>query len=254
MTHAVITGGADGIGRALCEAYARAGFRITIVDRDAQRAEALCQQIADQGGIATFLQADLRDPAAAEAIVVGLRRLPAADVVVFCAGISAVGRFVALDLDAQQAVIDINLRAPIQLSATILREALLAPQGSLVFLASLSVFMGYPGAAAYAASKDGIASYARSLRVALARRGQNVLTVFPGPTRTAHARRYSPDNRREARRMPPEQLAQQIIQAVQRRQAILIPGFGNRMAALLGRVAPRVAEYIMKRGIFDKLP
>jgi len=81
-----------------------------------------------------------------------------------------------------------------------------------------------------------------------------VLTVFPGPTRTAHARRYSPDNRREGRRMPPDVLAAQIVQAVQQGRSWLIPGWGNRVAAVVGVVAPRLMEQIMRRAILDRLP
>lgn len=91
----------------------------------------------------------------------------------------------------------------------------------MVFVSSLAHFVSYPGASVYAASKDGLAAYARSLRVA--EPALHVLTVFPGLTRPAHARRYGPDNSREARRMPPEKLAELIYRAVQRRQKVLIP-------------------------------
>jgi short-subunit dehydrogenase len=126
--------------------------------------------------------------------------------------------------------------------------------GGIVFLASLSVFTGYPGALGYAASKDGLAAYARSLRAALRKRRINVLTVFPGPTRTAHARRYSPNNANEARRMPPEQLAALIAAAVAARRPRLIPGLPNRIFALLGRTLPRLTEFAMRKTIYDRLP
>jgi short-subunit dehydrogenase len=99
----------------------------------------------------------------------------------------------------------------------------------------------------YAATKDGLASYARSLSVALAPCGIHVLTVFPGPTRTEHARRYSPDNSREEKRMAPEALAEQIFQAVKRRRRALVPGLGNRVFAWMGFCVPKVAEAVMRR-------
>jgi len=97
-------------------------------------------------------------------------------------------------------VLAVNLTAPLHLTGALLQAGKIAPGGSLVFVSSLSRLLSYPGAAVYAASKDGLASYARSLAVALAPQKMHVLTVYPGPTRTAHARRYSPDNSREARR------------------------------------------------------
>lgn len=253
MAHCIITGGADGIGRALAERYSQAGYAITIIDRDAARGTALCAALAGPAA-ANFIRADLAQAAEIAAVLGRLAGLPAADVFIHSAGISAVGRFAASDLAQQHAVLDINLRAPLLLTAGLLRAERLAPGGTLVFIASLSVFASYPGAAVYAATKDGLAAYARSLRVALARQGRHVLTVFPGPTRTAHARRYSPDNRREARRMPPEQLAGLIYGAVQQRQATLVPGVGNRVAAALGRVLPGLMELLMRKTILEKLP
>jgi short-subunit dehydrogenase len=252
--HCVVTGGADGIGRAVAERFARAGYRVTILDRDAERASAVCRAIHTAGGGATFIAADLTRAEDLGAALRQLAALPPADVFVHSAGISAVGRFAEGELGRQLAVLDVNLRAPAQLTAGALRAGLVAPGGTLVYIASLSVFTGYPGAAVYAASKDGLAAYARSLRAALAGRGVHVLTVYPGPTRTAHARRYSPDNRREGRRMPPERLAQLIFAAVERRDAALIPGFANRLIAAVGRLTPALTEELMRRTILDKLP
>ncbi len=252
--HWVITGGADGIGRAIAERCAAAGAAVTILDRDAARAAELCAALRARGAAANTITVDL---GRAEGVAGALRQLaalPPADVLVHSAGISAVGPFAAGDPARQGAVLDVNLRAPLLLSAGAVREGLLARHASLVFIASLSVYTSYPGAAVYAASKDGLAAYARSLRAALRPRGMHVLTVYPGPTRTAHARRYSPDNRREGRRMPPEQLAALIVAAVARRDAELIPGAVNRLIAGLGRLLPGLSEYLMRKTILEKLP
>jgi hypothetical protein len=139
------------------------------------------------------------------------------------------------------------------LTAGLLRAERIARGGSFVFISSLSRFVSYPGAVVYAASKDGLAAYARSLAAPLARQGIHVLTVYPGPTRTAHARRYSPDNRREQRRMPPERLAVLIYAAVQARRRVLIPGAGNKLFAVLGRYAPGLVEQVVRKTILDRL-
>jgi len=254
MSHCVVTGGADGIGRAVVEQYAALGWAVTIIDRDAERAQAVSDAVAAHKTNVTFIEADLAQHNWSAAVLPRLATLPLADLVVHSAGISAVGAFAESDLVLQQSVLDVNLRAPLQLTAGMLRENQIAPGGSLVFISSLSVFTGYPGATVYAASKDGVAAYARSLRVALAWQELHVLTVFPGPTRTAHARRYSPDNRRENRRMRPQQLAALIVQAVQRRQAVLIPGANNQLFAFAGRIAPALTELLMRKTILEKLP
>jgi short-subunit dehydrogenase len=254
VPHAVITGGGAGIGRALAERCAAAGFAISIIDVDAVAADATCAALAARGGSAQRIVADLGQAQGIRGVLEALKRLPPADLVVQSAGISAVGPFATSALARQQAVLDINLRAPLQLTAGLLGDERIAPGATLVFIASLAVLTSYPGAAVYAPSKAGLAAYARSLRVALAPQHINVLTVYPGPTRTAHARRYSPHNRHEQRRMPPEQLAALTMRAVQRRQAVLVPGLANRLAALLGRLAPLLTEYVMCKTILEQLP
>jgi short-subunit dehydrogenase len=253
MTHIVITGAADGIGRALALHYARQGAMITGIDRDAVRAEATRGELAALGATARFLLADLAAPADVARVADALAADPPIDLLVHSAGISAVGRFAEVEPARQQAVLAVNLTAPILLTEALLSCKRIARGGSMVFLVSLSVFTGYPGALGYAASKDGLAAYARSLRAALRKQRIYVLTVFPGPTRTAHARRYSPNNANEARRMPPEQLAALIAAAVAARKRHLVPGFSNRIFALLGRSFPRVTEAAMRKTIYDRL-
>jgi short-subunit dehydrogenase len=252
--HAVITGAADGIGKALAQCCAATGYRVVGIDRDAAQAARTQTELAQAGADIEFIQADLASEAAIEHVLHSLGAGPPIDLFVHNAGINAVGHFGHLDPEQQQAVLDVNLLAPLLLTAGLLRHEMLASGATLVFMASLSCFVGYPGAAVYAASKDGLAAYARSLRIALAGQNIHVLTVYPGPTRTAHARRYSPDNRREARRMPPEHLAAQILVAVQQRQHVLIPDAAGRLFALLGRYAPGLAERVMKQTILNRLP
>ena len=252
--HVVITGAADGIGKALAGAFAKEGCRVTGVDVDEERAVTTQGTLRQSGADITFLTADL---AAADDIAQLSKELatgPSVDVLIHNAGINAVGHFATMPLDKQLAVLDVNLRAPVLLTADLLRHNKLAVDGTIVVLSSLSHYVGYPGAAVYAASKDGLTSYARSLAIALALHNINTLTVYPGPTRTAHARRYSPDNRRESKRMPPAVLAKRIVDAVNARRNQLIPGIGNRIFARAGRVVPRLTETAMRRVILDKLP
>ncbi len=254
MTHIVITGAADGIGRALALHYAQLGAAVTGVDFDPERAEATRSDLAALGAAAGFVLADLAVPQDVARVAATLAAGPPIDLLVHSAGISAVGRFAEVDPARQRAVLAVNFTAPLLLSEALLGKQRIARGGTLVFLASLSVFTGYPGALGYAASKDGLTAYARSLRPAVRKRGINVLTVFPGPTRTAHARRYAPNNANEARRMAPAQLAALIAGAVATRRRHLVPGLPNQVFALLGRSFPRLTEFAMRKTLYDQLP
>lgn len=244
----LVTGAADGIGRALLEALAERGDRVVGLDRDADRADAVRAPGAEMHVV------DLTDDGARPGL---LDRLAGGeegpfDLIAHNAGISHVGPFEATDLDAQRAVVDLNLRAPIVWTRDLLRRGLVGERATFVFVSSLSHHVGYPGAAVYAATKDGLTSFARSLAASLAPE-QHVLTVFPGPVRTAHARRYAPPGSGEERRMPPAELARRILRAVDRRRSTLVPGTGNRIAALLGRTAPGLTARLLRRALYDRL-
>lgn len=248
MKRVLITGAADGIGKAVALAYASRGDDVVGVDVDAARAA----DLTEAHGI-RFELADLGDRGAVDALADRLSDAAPFDIVIHNAGISCVGRFIASDLDAQRVVARVNLEAPLVLTARLLSAERVNAGGSLVFLSSLSHQVGYPGAAVYAATKDGLASYARSLSVALAPRKIHVLRVFPGPTRTDHAARYAPKDSDASKRMAPAKVAARIVRAVDKRKRTLIPGFGNRVAARLGRIAPRTMDRMMRKVILDKL-
>jgi short-subunit dehydrogenase len=248
-----VTGAAEGIGRAVAVALGEEGYAISGLDINEGGGLQVQQAMAARGIQAAFLTGNLGKAADIARLAGKLTEGSDIDVLVHNAGINHVAPFGGSDLVRQRAVLDVNLRAPLQLTAALLRANKIKQGGTLVFVSSLSRFAGYPGAAVYAASKDGLASYARSLAVALAPHGIRVVIVYPGPTRTAHARRYSPDNRREHRRMPPEQVAAAIVHAIVHRRRTVIPGFGNRLVALLGRWVPGPVERSMKRAIYDRL-
>lgn len=248
MSRVLITGAADGIGRALAIRYREGGAQIVGVDVDRERSAALAQA----HGVEMHVS-DLADRAALDALCATLGEAAPFDVVVMNAGISCAGRFRTSDLDVQQAVLRVNLEAPLVLTQALLASGRIAAGGSLVFVSSLSHQVGYPGAAVYAATKDGLASYGRSLSVALAGERIHVLRVFPGPTRTDHAVRYAPKGSSAEKRMPPERVAAEILRAVRRRRQTLIPGFGNRVIARIGGIAPRLMDTLMRKAILDPL-
>ena len=243
--------------RALALQFAADGWAIVGIDIDAERGAGTQAELLARGAQATFLEADLSTIAGVERAAALLDEAGPLDLLVHNAGINAVGRFAKVAWSDQSRVLDLNLRAPLLLTAALLHQGVLAPGAGLIFLSSLSHFTGYPGAAVYSATKDGLFAYARCLDVALAERGGRTLTVFPGPTRTVHARRYSPDNSREGRRMPPETVAAAVARAYRRRRRVVIPGMANQALAALGRLAPRTAEAAMKRAILvplDRVP
>jgi len=244
-----VTGAASGIGKALIQTYAEQGYKLVAIDRAAEALENLKSELGDAELLC--IAADLQNQEDLEKISQTLQNTypQGIDLFIHSAGINATGRFSNVPIEKQVQVVDINLLAPMQLTSKMLREKVMRTGGSLVYISSLSRYVGYPSATGYAASKEGIASYARCLRLALAPENINVLTVYPGPTRTPHAREHSPDNSREHKRMAPEVLAKYIMKAVDKRQSVLIPGIANKVFSGIGIALPSLTEGLMRRSL-----
>ena len=237
----LVTGASAGLGLAIVRALLAKGWHVLGVDRE----------IAPTGTDATsyeHVRCDLADPEAVDALAADARQ--ALDLAVMCAGISATGRFEAIPGNAHRRVVDINAEASMVLADALIGRGVLRG-GTLVLVASLSVDVGYPGAASYAASKEAIASYARSLREG--RSGVKVLTVLPGPIRTGHAARHAPAGSGDSARMDPDDLAARILAAARSGRSVLRPGPAAALAGLAGRIAPGLTARAMRRGLFEKL-
>ena len=244
MSRALVTGASAGLGLALARRLLGDGWSVVGVDRDAAEPDGGGHATAD---LYTHQLADLSDRAAVDTLAAS----PDApfDLVVLNAGISATGRFEAIPAEAHGQLLAVNAEAPLVLADALLARGLRGTEGRLVLIGSLSVDVGYPGAASYAASKEALAAYGRSL----AKAGRRVTVVLPGPIRTGHAARHAPEGASEAGRMDPDDLARRILAGAHRGKRVLRPGIGAGAAGLLGRLAPGPVTRAMRRALFDRL-
>jgi len=241
MKTALVTGGSAGLGRAMVGRLLADGWRVVSVDRA-------------EGAAMPFLErvtCDLADRSAVDALAARLAATGPFQLAVFNAGVSATGRFEAIPIEAYRRLMTANAETPMLLSAGLVRAGQMA--GPMCFVSSLSHFTGYPGAAVYAASKDALAVYARSVRKPFARRGVSVTLACPGPLRTEHAARHAPPGADADRRMPPEVAARLILDATFAGRRLVVPGRTNRLAALAGRLLPGTMMRQMRRLILDRL-
>ncbi|MFO7190038.1 MAG: SDR family NAD(P)-dependent oxidoreductase, partial [Pseudomonadota bacterium] len=114
---ALVTGGASGLGAALCERLARAGAGVVVADLRLEPARETCARIRDQGGTAWAYAADVGDRARVEAMVRDIgERHGALDIVVNNAGIDVTLPIDELDVGDFDRVLQTNLRGPFLLS------------------------------------------------------------------------------------------------------------------------------------------
>jgi len=246
---ALVTGAASGLGRAMSLELCRQGWSVVALDRDGP---GLATLQAEASGIEP-VELDLGEARALAAALPAIAGKGCYGLVVLNAGISATGRFEAIPDEVHRRVIAVNAVAPMLIASGLARLNAFTPDAALVFIASLSHFTGYPGAASYAASKDALAVYAKSIARPFARRSIHVLTVFPGPIRTAHAALHAPPGANEAMRMDPHVLACKILASTRSRKNRLAPGLAAKLTAFAGMLAPRTMTAVMRRLIFAKL-
>ena len=186
QVHAVITGGASGLGYATAEKLLAAGARVTLLDVNVEQGEAAAQQLGAQ-----FLCTDVTD----EALVAGnlakaAETMGGLNLVVSCAGILGAGRVLGkhgpMPLNQFESTLRVNLVGSFNVAkaaAHIMQNN--APgadgeRGLIVNTASVAAYEGQIGQAAYAASKGGVISMTLPLARELARFGIRVMTVAPG--------------------------------------------------------------------------
>jgi short-subunit dehydrogenase len=186
---AVVTGSSDGIGRALAVQLAEAGLNLVLVARRADVLMALAKDLQAAHGIeCRVLALDLAQPdqvadlqAQTDDLAVGL--------LVAAAGFGTSGPFIAADLAAELAMLDVNCRAVLALSHHYGRRFAERGSGGLVLFSSLLAFQGVPRAANYAATKAYIQTFAEGLHQELAPLGVDVLVSAPGPVHSGFADR-----------------------------------------------------------------
>ena len=187
---AIVTGGGSGLGAATAERLAAEGCRVSVLDRDTARAQAVAARI---GGLA--LTCDVADPASAErAVAEAAAAHGPARILVNCAGVGTAGRIVGRDgplpLEAFERVVRVNLIGTFNLlrlaaaGMSTLDPLAGGERGVIVNTASVAAFDGQIGQAAYAASKGGVASLTLPAARELARFGVRVLTIAPGLFKT----------------------------------------------------------------------
>jgi len=231
----VVTGASSGIGRATALALKRAGSDVVAVGRNA----AALNQLID-AGIVPFV-ADVSEPAHPPALVeMATSRFGRLDAVVANAGVGYAGGFARMPLDRLDELIDVDLRAPLHLARAATPVMLEQGRGALVFVSSIAGAVPVPGEAAYSLAKHGLEAFADAIRPELRSGGVTVTVVRPGVVRTAFfARRGLPYDRRFPRPIPPERVADAIVDALRTgRHHVTMPRWLAMPAALRRHARP----------------
>jgi short-subunit dehydrogenase len=237
----LVTGASAGIGAALAHEFAANGHEVVLIARREQALNALADAIAAKGSPRpTVLRADVGRIDAAHDIGEALARLGLEpEIIVNNAGFGLVGRADALDRAQQLAMIDVNVRALTALSLAFI-NSLERRKGGILNVASIAGFLPGPGMAVYYASKAFVISFSEALYQELKSRGVRVTVLCPGPVPTEFQARAGMPSDAFPRLLTrsPERVARDGYRALKEGRRIVIPGFANKVATVLTRIAP----------------
>jgi len=181
----LITGASTGIGRALAFAFARRGARVALVARNEERLEAVRREIEPYSADVLVVPADLTDEAQLEsAFQRTLEHFGRIDVLVNNAGLSMGGPLVDLDPARMEQMLRLNLWAAVRLTQLVLPGMRARRSGYIMNIGSGAARVAVPYAAAYVATKYGLAGFSDALRRELGGSGVRVTLVNPSWTAT----------------------------------------------------------------------
>ncbi len=233
---AIVTGGANGIGRALAQRFAAEGARVVVADLDFERARELAAQI---DGLAVAV--DVADEAALRALVERAER-EVGPVDLFCsnAGIGALGGLEVANEDWQR-IWDVNVMAHVYAARAVLPSMLARGGGYLLITASAAGLLTQIDSAPYSVTKHAAVGFAEWLAVRYGDRGIAVSALCPQAVRTAMTADYADGGVAGVDGMlEPEQVADCAVEAIGEERFLILPH-------------PTVARYLQKKvGDYDR--
>ena len=181
---AVVTGGAQGFGKAITDRFLKSGARVAVWDRDQALAEATAKAL---GGDVEAIACDVADPASvAAALEATVRRFGRIDILINNAGIAgANAKTWETEVEEWRKVMRVNLDGPFICSRAIVPGMIAQNYGRIVTIASIAGKEGNPNAAHYSASKAGVIALTKSLGKELAGYDIAVNCVTPAAAKTA---------------------------------------------------------------------
>ena len=243
---ALITGASGGIGQALVYALASEGAHLLLAGRHLDALQPLLKRFPQQ---IQLVQADIGTRAGRDALVAAAQNFGGLNCVINAAGVN---RFGLLDQQDEQQIaelIGLNVTATLQLTQRLLPLLRAQRRALLINVGSTFGTIGYPGFAAYCASKFALRGFSEALRRELADTNVRVLYFAPRATRTAmNAPSVVAMNDELGVAMDdPEKVAAELLQAIRHEQEERYLGWPERLFVRLNGLLPRVVDQALRK-------
>ncbi len=251
-----ITGGTDGIGKALVEAFLQKGAKVATCARTAHKLEEM--KSAFSGKPLLTVVADVsKEVDCKNFIEKTIEEFNGIDILINNAGISMRALFKDTELDTLRTLMDVNFWGTVYCTKYAL-DAVLKNKGSIVGVSSIAGYRGLPGRSGYSASKFAVNGWLEALRTELLETGVNVMWVCPGFTKSnirnvalnkdAKPQGESPLN--ESKLMTSEECAQHIINSIAKRKRTLVLTMTGKETVFLNKFFPALADKLTRKFFF----
>ena len=250
----MVTGGASGIGKALCAELVQRGARVVITDHNLELGQKTAAQIDPSNNKAEFVPLDVSDYDAFEKLVTDtISKYGRLDYLFNNAGVVIFGEARDCAIEDWRYVIDTDLYGPVNGVAAAYPHLVQQGFGHIVNIASGAGLVPPPGLASYTASKHGVVGLSLALRIEGADLGVRVSVACPGFVQTPiyQSRAIMLDRDLMLADAPtgmtPEKCAREILKGVQKNKAIILVTAMAKIAHLFHRISPGLYLRLAKR-------
>ncbi|MBN9739284.1 MULTISPECIES: 3-oxoacyl-ACP reductase family protein [unclassified Pseudonocardia] len=196
---AIVTGGAQGIGRGIATTLGSHGFRVAVADLNLEAAQETVSAITDAGGTAVAVQADVTDTdSVAAAVKTVTDELGPVEIAVNNAGWDDFMKFVNTSEDFWDRILDINFKGMLRVCHAVVPGMIERGFGRVINIGSDAGRVGSSLEAVYSGAKGGTIAFTKTLAREVATKGVTANTVCPGPTDTPALRKFADNSGQDA--------------------------------------------------------
>ena len=235
---ALVTGASAGLGVDFARQLSKRGHPLVLAARRKDRLQALAKEL----GNARVIAIDLSKKDAAAKLMADLQaKSEVVDLLVNNAGFGLIGRFAELDAGREREMIDLNVGTLTDLCRAVAPGMIDRKSGGIINVASTAAFQPGPKMAVYFATKAYVLSLTEALHEELKPHGIRVTCLCPGPTRTefGDVAGFGGNGLFDRVAMESPEVVAAGLKGLDRNQAVVVPGFVNKLTASSGRFAPR---------------
>jgi len=254
----IVTGGSDGIGKALVDVLLQQGAKVSTCSRNYDKLYSLKTNYPDKPFI--IQAADVSREADCKKLVdETLQMFGTIDILINNAGISMRALFAETELDTLKRVMDVNFWGTVYCTKYAL-PYIIAQKGAVVGISSVAGYRGLPGRTGYNASKFAMHGFLESLRTELLDTGVNVMWVCPGftasnirnaaLTKDGKPQGFTPLD--EGHLMSAETCAQMTVKAIAEQNRTLVYTWNDKRTILLNKLFPKLTDKLVRNFFYKK--